>query len=577
MRAWIVAAAALLSFSGLFASERVIESIGVSGSRALSRSEVEGVLSLGKGDPWSAGAESTAVDGLLAAFAAKGYLDAEVDVRVFDEGEGVRLSIDIREGQRISIERLDVRGVERFEKEAVEARFDVRPGRILDPARLERDVDRLLRAYARAGYPFARVLLAEIDREDGAGLGLSLHVVEGPFLVLGDLRVKGNEKTRESTVRRLTGLPFREPYDQEAVDACRVRLLRSGLFRSVSEPSARIDWKKKEAVVELEVEEARTNRIAGAVGYAPGSKGERGIVTGFADVEFRNILGTARSGGARWERISPETRRVRLFYREPWFLGSPFAVGGDLEQDIRDSTYTRVSGGLDAEVDLSRRVTASFSVGLEGMRPRREASPIPRSSRRTGGVGIHFEGRDVPLNPSRGLFLGVGSEYGERRIDEEQERGIKGELVRQATFDAGLGLYRRIGGRTVLAWESFGIGRFSNEPFVPPYDQFYLGGARTLRGYEEDRFRGARIAWTRLEYRYLLGAMSRLFLFTDAGYVFARKEEEGRIARSETAKLGYGFGIRVDSAIGLIGVDYGLGEGDRFGEGKIHVSAEGDF
>jgi outer membrane protein assembly factor BamA len=361
------------------------------------------------------------------------------------------------------------------------------------------------------------------------------------------------------------------------VDACRLKLSRSGLFQSVSDPAVRVKWKEKEAVLELSVAEARSNRIAGAVGYAPGTPGRSGIVSGYADVSFRNILGTGRSGGARWERPSADTRHVRLFYREPWVLGSPFALGGELEQDIRDSTYARESGALTADVDLSRRVSASFTVGIEAMRPRRESSSIPRSSRKRGGVGIVFEGRDVPANATRGLLVRLAAEYGERKIEEEEERGIGGERVRQATLEGTFGFYRGLSERTVASWEVEGIGRFTNEAFVPSYDQFYLGGARTLRGYEEEQFRGARLAWSRLEYRYLLGTLSRLFLFFDSGYVFAESEEAGRLVRSVKTRNGYGFGIRVDSALGVLGVDYGLGQGDSFGEGKLHVSAEGDF
>ena len=33
----------------------------------------------------------------------------------------------------------------------------------------------------------------------------------------------------------------------------------------------------------------------------------------------------------------------------------------------------------------------------------------------------------------------------------------------------------------------------------------------------------------------------------------------------------YGFGIRIETRLGLFGVDYGLGEGDSFLQGKVHV------
>ena len=211
------------------------------------------------------------------------------------------------------------------------------------------------------------------------------------------------------------------------------------------------------------------------------------------------------------------------------------------------------------------------------MRPRREEGAIPRSSRLWGGVGFLFDGRDFPGNPTGGLLLRLGVEYGERKTEEEPDRGIEGESRRQATLDGRIGLYRSLRRRNVVAWEVEGIARFTDAPFVPLYDQFYVGGARTLRGYDEDQFLGSRLAWSRLEYRYLLGALSRVFLFADTGYIFSRREEGERVVLSERLKTGYGFGLRVDSAIGILGVDYGLGEGDSFADGKVHVSVEGDF
>jgi outer membrane protein assembly factor BamA len=576
IRAALLALVALAA-SGARAAEPRLTRVEVEGAGALSRGEALDLLAVRPGDAWSAEAESSAVARLLPAYAVRGFLDASVTARTFENPDGVRVLFTVREGKAIPLSSIALEGLSAFRPDDVLSRFDTRAGRTLDASRLESDIDRLLHDYARGGYPFARVFLASAAREERTGPSLAYRVIEGPFLTLGGVRAEGNSRTRLSVIRRLTGLRFGEPYDQEAVDASSSRLMRSGLFRSVSEATARVEWKKKEAVVEMRVEEARTNRIAGAFGYAPGTGGAKGVVSGFADVSFLNILGTARSGGARWESPARETRRVRLFYREPWLLGSPFALGGELEQDVRDSTYSRVSGSLTSDVDLSRRVSAAFSAGLETMRPRREASPVPRSSKRAGGVSVAFEARDVPANPTGGFHMRIGSEYGDRRIEEEPERGIGGARVRQATLDGGWGLYRGLRGRAVLAWEVAGIGRLSSEDAIPSYDQFYLGGARTLRGYEEDQFRGSRIAWSRLELRYLTGYLSRVFLFLDGGYVYEEREEGDGVARREITKAGYGFGLRVDSAIGIVGVDYGLGEGDGWGEGKLHVSAEGDF
>lgn len=87
------------------------------------------------------------------------------------------------------------------------------------------------------------------------------------------------------------------------------------------------------------------------------------------------------------------------------------------------------------------------------------------------------------------------------------------------------------------------------------------------------------IAWTNLEYRFLLDGNSRFFLFTDYGYferkIFSYTDETSR--KISGKKLGYGFGLRIDSKAGLLGIDYGLGEGDSFNQGKIHFGVVNRF
>ncbi|MBN1826252.1 MAG: BamA/TamA family outer membrane protein [Candidatus Eisenbacteria bacterium] len=578
LRPAVLLLAAFLLAAGDVSGER-IGSIRIEGNQAFPGDRALEALDLAPGGEWSAREESVAVLRLLDRYARAGYLEAEASVRVFSApGGAVDLELTIREGPFLPLVRVDIEGTRALPVEEIRGRIDTRPGRVLNAARLEEDLDRTLRRYASSGYPFARILTSRVERSgDPEGIALRLQVVEGPFLTLGDIRVTGNRSTRASVIRRLSGLRFGEPYDQDAVEAGRDRLLRSGLFRTVSDPTTRVEWKEKEAVVEYAVEEGRHNRITGVVGYAPGPNGGDAVISGFVDLSFRNILGTARSAEIRWERVTPETRHARIAYREPWVLGTPFSLGGEMAQVLRDSTYSRFTGDLTSDVELSRRVRADFRFGGETMRPRREAAPVPRSRRAWGGIGFSYEGRDYPANPTGGWKARLGGEYAERRIDEEPERGFEGKRVRQATLDAAVGLYHRVGRRGVLAWEGEGIGRYTNASYVPAYDQFYLGGATTLRGYDEDRFLGERIAWSRLEARVLLGPLSRAFLFFDSGWVFRRFEEGDSIAHSTIVRHGYGFGIRVDSAIGLLGVDFGIGQGDGFSDAKIHVSAEGTF
>jgi outer membrane protein insertion porin family len=117
----------------------------------------------------------------------------------------------------------------------------------------------------------------------------------------------------------------------------------------------------------------------------------------------------------------------------------------------------------------------------------------------------------------------------------------------------------------------------SNQPIIPLPDQFRLGGATTLRGYREEQFRGTRVAWSNLEYRYVFSRRSRAFLFFDAGYFYRLEGPLPNLQKIEDTKLGWGLGARVDTPLGIVGVDYGLGEGDALTNGKVHVSLVNSF
>ncbi|MFQ6003658.1 MAG: BamA/TamA family outer membrane protein, partial [Candidatus Zixiibacteriota bacterium] len=122
-------------------------------------------------------------------------------------------------------------------------------------------------------------------------------------------------------------------------------------------------------------------------------------------------------------------------------------------------------------------------------------------------------------------------------------------------------------------------GMTTDEEPVPFPEQFRLGGINSLRGYREEEFSGTQVAWANLEYRFLLGSGSRFFIFVDYGYFFrkARLAENEILREISGKKLGYGFGIRIDSGAGLFGIDYGIGEKDRLSEGKIHFGIVNRF
>ncbi len=94
-----------------------------------------------------------------------------------------------------------------------------------------------------------------------------------------------------------------------------------------------------------------------------------------------------------------------------------------------------------------------------------------------------------------------------------------------------------------------------------------------MRGYRQDQFLGSSVVWSNLEFRYWLGRRSRVFVFLDGGY-YSRTAQN---VRTEAFRSGYGLGFRLQTGLGVMGIDYGLGKGDDLMNGKLHISLINEF
>jgi outer membrane protein insertion porin family len=103
---------------------------------------------------------------------------------------------------------------------------------------------------------------------------------------------------------------------------------------------------------------------------------------------------------------------------------------------------------------------------------------------------------------------------------------------------------------------------------LPLYEQFFVGGAESLRGYREDRYWGSNMFLASAEYRQPLARKLKGVLFIDAGDAWGGDYGNVQIAGFSqsgiSVNVGAGFGIRVGTPIGPLRLDFGFGhEGAR--------------
>jgi outer membrane protein insertion porin family len=574
---------ALLLPAALTAAPPLTRFVDITGNSAFSTLEIRSWLTTRPGNPLSESALQADLARLLDAYTDEGYYDARVDSvqrRFNGDSTTVAVRLFVDEGRQTVVGSIGVDGEAALSEAEILDLLETRVGNPLRTRVLEDDIDALLKRYEQAGYPFAACSVESLARAPGDGedrLALVLGVAEGTRMTIDEIRVEGNTETRSEVVVRETRFGPGEQYDPAKVEAIRPRLQRLNLFDAVSEPELYL--RERKGGLLIRVREGSTNTFDGVVGYVPAVEpGEGGYVTGLASVSMRNLFGTGRKFSFRWQREDRFSQELGLRYVEPWLFGQPVNLGGGFLQRKQDTTFVKRVFDLKADLMLSDALTAGVLFSTERVIPADSAGTrVLPSSVVTVGADLQYDTRNDPYSPTAGARYRSDYQYGTRRI-ARVPAGFSSRVRSRTSiqrFGLDCDIYLQTFPRQVVA---LGLhGREVRSGAIDESEMLRFGGARSLRGYREAQFLGSRIAWTNLEYRFLLSRRSFLAGFLDTGYYFRPADDLRGIAQADDFKYGYGLGLQVETGLGIIAVSFALGEGDSFSSGKVHFGLINEF
>lgn len=561
-----------------------IRSIGVDGNKNFSKDEILNLLSLKPRSPFSQEVLNSSIMQLLRRYQEEGFYAAAVEsvtTQTGSDSSEVDIVLYVHEGDRTELGDLQVTGNHALSTGEILLLFDSKVGTPLRQAQLENDFDALLKKYEGIGYPFAKVevdSLSMYEEGEQKKLSLRLNIQEGALTTIEEVKIEGNKDTKDYVIMRELGMKPGDVYSRRKVEAIKHRLGRLNLFSTVSDPELYVG--KKGGGLLVKVQEGNTNSFDGIIGYVPkGTANQPGNFTGFVNVSLRNLFGTGRRLGVRWQRENQETQEVELHYLEPWFFNLPVNVGVGFLQREQDSSYVRRKFDLKGDASITDELSLALLFGQDRIIPSSTLStPFVSESKTTAvGVEIRYDTRDDFFSPTTGILY--RSDY---RVGRKTFSGSAlslpdrtGESVTVKRLGVDLEFYLQPFFRQVI-----GTGLHAKDlrsDRIEDGDLYRFGGTNTLRGYRENQFLGSSIVWSNLEYRFLMGKRSFLFGFIDTGYFFRPVDERRAIESSEALKVGYGLGFRVETSLGLLGVSYALGRGDTFSTGKIHFGIINQF
>lgn len=388
------------------------------------------------------------------------------------------------------------------------------------------------------GFPFARVN-EQLVKLPEPGLAEVVYAIEeGPRVRIGQVHVRGNHMTRDFVIVDRVVLRPGDFYASSKVEASRQRLLRMGLFSSVS--IGFLDDKADATQRDLLVQVRERHRYSVEAGF--GASIEDGPRV-FSAVEVRNILGFGLGLRGRAQVNYPrllydfvydaddQTSPLRRFdsvppsYRWAMFTEGQFMLTGEMPKVYGlpfDARLHLDAVGLREIRPAFTLMKASILGGFEAqpatwlhIEPQVEAETsdfdcltlgegcevaLTRKNNDSGVLGqvtlrllSSLDLRDDPFRPHSGVFssvttdLALGAANLRASPDLEEPLGDRASnFVKVAGMLSG---YVPLAPDFTLALTLRGGNIFPLDgalTYVPPYKSFYLGGTGSVRGFFED-------------------------------------------------------------------------------------------
>jgi len=504
-----------------------------------------------------------------------GYLAATVAVDPpVMQSDRVVLPVHVVEGPRALVGDVRWSGVHDSRLADMTDAAELRSGDPYTLTAVGRARDRVDRQYRQRGFNDVSVTVAAAPGRPGT-VDVSLTVTEGLRQVLRRVDTRGSARTRDGVVRGALRLHEGEPVNLDEWALARKRVFDTNVFRAVDispEPDGTPEGGDQPVMAVVTVEEYapwrlrygaqadRDREVAGETGRVDTTVGVIG------ELRNQNVFGRALTAGVA-TRIERDYQRANTFLQNASFLGLPVRTGlfgavsrerMRFEGDVVSITDT-ASLSLEQRWRRRRGWEVTYGYRIETSHTYDPSpSPLdffPLDERATVGqvtAAALIDRRDSPVNATRGTFSSVSLEQAARGLGSDARYGKV--FVQQSGF--------RSWGPVVLAARVLAGTGFGPDDLLP-VDRFFAGGGTTVRGYAENGLGpvgpdgspsgGRSMLVVNQEARVSLGRWLSALAFVDAGNAFDRAQFSTR-----DLSLGYGVGVRLNSPIGLLRLDFGI-------------------
>ncbi len=547
----------------------IVESIAIEGNTAITNDRIRGLIETRTDGIFRSGRLNNAVwrtdlDAVESFYHNSGFLDARVrSIRERLDPERIVLRIVIDEGPRYTVRDVNLNGFEYLTESDVRRNLLTREGRVFYRLFTATDKRYIQSLADRRALLDMTVESNIVSHEEDYSVTVNFLVIEGHPIRVGEIQVRGLQKTKKNVVVRELEIEPGDFYDNGKISLSQTRLFQTGLFRSVRLSPLMSDTAATVRDLVVNVTELPGGEVSFGAGFASAER-----FRGSYSVAYRNWLGRGITIGTNGQ-ISSLFQQLDIGITQPWLFRTRTTgtLRGFFRRENRIS-HTEREIGMSATVnrELSRTFRSQLIYTLKNIKISSlsdELAMLLRSgsvadslrSRREGSLTgvVAYDTRDDILNPKTGFYGQFQSSLASPALGSST-RNRNSILTLMAIVRKYVSIPNAPDWSTSF---SFSYVRALDNNLIPLDRKLFIGGDRSVRGFSINQIGqpdGGLIAINaQNEIRIPFSRVTMAF-FVDWGGI-------GKTVGTFSIKdflVGYGGGLRVDSPIGLIRGDVGF-------------------
>ena len=292
-------------------------------------------------------------------------------------------------------------------------------------------------------------------------------------------------------------------------------------------------FKKDSTHLYLFLDKIGTSSFDGLVNFSSKENGKGLLLNGNLDLKLNNTFNTGEKFEIIWNKVSDEKTDFKINSYVPYILNSKFSTTLEFYLYRQDSTFINTNFELKTDYSINQKSHASILYSSEKSNYLLNISNNDLASYSNYFIGLGYE---IKKSPTSNLYkhkngLNLNLTIGKRKTDIESINQLKFHFSAFANVQINNRGYLNIKNES---------GLLTSKNYLLN-ELFRIGGANSIRGYNEQSIFTNGYSYSNIEFRYSLDTSSYLYSITDLGVY--KENTTNKIKKLLGIGAGYQFRI----------------------------------